>query len=220
MNTLQRLEAVAREKAGYQSELNSTFSAIDQAANDGDRMTIKALQADAASLQSLIESCDRRAEKLRHDMSAEGVLARCAANDANLEAFAALADSLPKKARKVMQAADKFIAELQGLRDDGNQAGKHFRALIGNTQGHFRDACVSLISRADLTNEEVGNAIVDHLAAAGLFDTLAPTHYGKLQRLHMQPLDAVVGQLLQRSGLCAQEMRDRANASIQGESHE
>lgn len=220
MNTLERLEAVAREKAGYETELENALAEMDKAADDNDREAIKALQAESASLQSLIESCDRRAEKLRHDMSAEGRRARCAANDAHLEAFTALAESLPVRAAEVIQAADKLIAELRSLREDADQAGQHFRALIKNGHGHFRDSCVSLIGHADLTNEAFGNALVDHLAAAELFETLAPTRRGQLQRLHMQPLDNVAEHLLKRSVLCAQEMRERANAAIQGEGHE
>lgn len=220
MTTLQKLEAVAREKAGYERELENTLSEMDKAADGNDREAIKALQAESASLKSLIESCDRRAEKLRNDMSKEGRRARCAANDAHLEAFNALADSLPAKAQKVMQAADKFIAELRSLRKDADQAGQHFRALIKNDAGHFRETCVALISHADLTNEAFGNALVDHLATAELFETLAPTRRGQLNRLHMQPFNEVTERLLRRSLLCAQEMRDRANSAIQGEIHE
>lgn len=220
MTTLDKLEAVAREKAGYERELANAFATMDKAADSNDREAVKALQAEAASLKSLIESCDRRAEKLRHDMSEEGRRARCAANDAHLEAFNTLADSLPAKAQKVMQTADKFIAELRSLRKDADQAGQHFRALIKNDFGHFRETCISLINHADLTNDVFGNALVDHLAASELFETLAPTRRGQLHRLHMQPLNDVVEQLLRRSVLCAQEMRDRANAAIQGEGHE
>lgn len=220
MTTLEKLKAVASEKAGYERELAGAFAALDRAADDNDRETVKALQAETTSLKSLIDSCDRRAEKLREDMSEEGRRARCAANDAHIEAFSAMADKLPVKARKVMQAADKFIAELQSFRNDADQAGQHFRALIKNGQGHFRDSCVALISHADLTNEAFGNALVDHLATAELFETLAPSRRGQLHRLHTHPLDNVVEHLLQRSVLCAQEMRDRANAAIQGEGRE
>lgn len=220
MTTLEKLEAVASEKAGYERELANALAEMDKAADGNDREAIKALQAESASLQSLIESCDRRAEKLRNDMSEEGRRARCAANDTHLEAFNALADSLPTKAQKVMQAADKFIAELRSLRKDADQAGQHFRALIKNDAGHFRESCISLINHADLTNEAFGNALVDHLATAELFETLAPSRRGQLNRLHMQPLSDVAERLLQRSLLCAQEMRNRANASIQGEGHE
>jgi len=220
MTTLERLEAVAREKAGYETELENALAEMDKAADVNDRETIKALQAESASLQSLIESCDRRAEKLRHDMSAEGRRARCAANDAHLEAFTTLAESLPVRAAEVMQAADKLIAELRSLREDADQAGQHFRALINNERGHFRDSCISLIHHADLTNEAFGSALVDHLATAELFETLAPTPRGQLHRLHMQALDAVTERLLQRATVCAQEMHDRANAAIQGEGHE
>ena len=80
MNAQQKIEAIAKEKAGHGQTLETLQAALDAAADAGDLAEVKRVQTETAAVQELVASCDRRAEKLQSDLIAEQKAAQRKAN--------------------------------------------------------------------------------------------------------------------------------------------
>lgn len=186
MNAQQKIEAIAKEKAGHEQTLETLQAALDAAADAGDLAEVKRVQTETAAVHELVASCDRRAEKLHADLIAEQKAAQRKANDAALAEFKAAYKRLPPRAHKIGQIVASLAAELKAFHADAHEAAHCTYTLVKQiNQARAHDYLCVYVS---FTDDVLGHCISDELRKAGIFNKLAPNNHVQLPRLDLPPI--------------------------------
>jgi len=214
MPDIQKIEAVAKHKATYQHDLKLAQTAIDKAADAGKMTEVKTLQSEIAGLTALIESCDRRIEKLQQETTEEEKQARRNANDAAFAGYRNCSSQLVPKARRIMQAAATLAAELKSFHLDADQAGGHYIHLARQLNGRERETAQDFLGTVRFIDGALGVALSEELRKLGVFNTLAPTARLELQRYDLPAMDEVVETRNENLADRVAQIYERANAAI------
>lgn len=188
MNTAQKIEAVAKEKADYENSIEVFKAEIDTAADAGNIAEVKRLQAEIAGLQPLVDSCDRRAEKLQADLIEEQKAAQRKANDAALAKFKAAAKRLPPRAHKIGQIVATLAAELEAFHADAREASDGAYILVKQADMARPHDYLHLCAYTSFTDNVLGHCLGDELRKAEIFTRLAPHGSLHLERLDLPPI--------------------------------
>lgn len=188
MNTAQKIEAVAKEKADYENSIEVFKAEIDTAADAGNIAEVKRLQAEIAGLQPLVDSCDRRAEKLQADLIEEQKAAQRKANDAALAKFKAAAKRLPPRAHKIGQIVANLAAELEAFHADAREASDGAYILVKQADEARPHDYLHLCAYTSFTDNVLGHCLGDELRKADIFTRLAPHGSLRLERLDLPPI--------------------------------
>lgn len=214
MPDIQQIEAVAAHKATYQHDLSLARTAFDRAVGEGSRDEVKSLQAEIATLEALIESCDRRIAKLQQETTEAEKQAQREANDSDAKAYRACAKRLVPQARKIMQAAATLAAELQVFHDVADQAGEHYRRLARQMTGHERETNLNFVGAANFRDGTLGVALSEELRKLGVFKALAPTALVEFRHYDLPPLDELIEIRIEKTTPRVDRIRERVNAAI------
>lgn len=188
MNTTQKIEAIAREKAGHEQTLENLRAALDAAADAGNLAEVKRVQTETAAVQELLASCDRRADKLQSNLIEEQKVAQRKANDGHLAEYKAASKRLPPRARKVGQIIATLAAELEAFHADSAIAANCAYALVKQLSEPRRSSFESLPLYANFKDNVLGHCVSDELRKAGIFTALAPHGSLRLERLDLPPI--------------------------------
>ncbi len=188
MNAQQKIEAIAKEKAGHEQTLETLQAALDAAADAGNLAEVKRVQTETAAVQELVASCDRRAEKLQADLIAEQKAAQRKANDAALAKFKAAAKRLPPRAHKIGQIVATLAAELEAFHADAREASDGAYDLVTQAERARSHDYLHLCTYAAFTDNVLGHCLGDELRKADIFTRLAPHGSLRLERLDLPPI--------------------------------
>lgn len=188
MNAQQKIEAIAKEKAGHEQTLEKLQAALDAAADAGNLAEVKRVQTETAAVQELVASCDRRAEKLQADLIAEQKAAQRKANDAALAKFKAAAKRLPPRAHKIGQIVASLAAELEAFHADAREGANAAFTLVKQADMLRHHDYLHLCSYVAFNDDVLGHCISDELRKAGVFSDLAPNNHVQLPRLDLPPI--------------------------------
>ena len=188
MNAQQKIEAIAKEKAGHEQTLETLQAALDAAADARNLAEVKRVQTETAAVQELVASCDRRAEKLQADLIAEQKAAQRKANDASLAKFKAAYKRLPPRAHKIGQIVASLAAELKAFHADAHEAAHYTYTLVKQINQARAHDYLNLCVYVSFTDDVLGHCISDELRKAGIFNKLAPNYHVQLPRLDLPPI--------------------------------
>lgn len=188
MNAQQKIEAIAKEKAGHEQTLETLQAALDAAADAGNLAEVKRVQTETAAVQELVASCDRRAEKLQADLIAEQKAAQRKANDAALAKFKAAAKRLPPRAHKIGQIVASLAAELEAFHADAREGANAAHDLVTQAERARSHDYLHLCTYAAFTDNVLGHCLGDELRKADIFTRLAPHGSLRLERLDLPPI--------------------------------
>lgn len=192
MNAQQKIEAIAKEKAGHEQTLENLQAALDAAADVGDLAEVKRVQTETAAVQELVASCDRRAEKLQADLIAEQKVAQHKANAAALAKFKAASKRLPPRAGKIGQIVAALAAELEAFHADAREAADGAYILVKQADMVRPHDYLHLCAYTAFTDNVLGHCLGDELRKAGIFTRLAPHGSVRLERLDLPAIGEVV----------------------------
>ncbi len=214
MNTTQKLEAIAKEKAGHEQTLETLQAALDAAADAGNLAEVKRVQTETAAVQGLVASCDRRAEKLQADLIAEQKVAQRKANDAALAKFKAAAKRLPPRAHKIGQIIANLAAELEAFHADAREASGGVYDLVTQAERVRSHDYLHLCTYVTFTDNVLGHCVSDELRKAGIFTRLAPHGSLRLERLDLPPIGECIESRVERLTKRVEHAFTAANNSI------
>lgn len=188
MNAQQKIEAIAKEKAGHEQTLKTLQAALDAAADAGNLAEVKRVQTETAAVQELVASCDRRAEKLQTSLAAEEKAAQRKANDAALAKFKTAAKRLPPRAHKIGQIIANLAAELEAFHTDAREASDGAYILVKQVDSLRAHDYLHLCVYTSFTDNVLGHCLSDELRKAEIFTRLAPHGSLRLERLNLPPI--------------------------------
>lgn len=214
MNAQQKIEAIAKEKAGHEQTLETLQAALDAAADAGNLAEVKRVQTETAAVQELVASCNRRAEKLQADLIEEQKAAQRKANDASLAKFKAAANRLPPRAHKIGQIVASLAAELEAFHADAREASDGTYDLVSQAERVRSHDYLHLCTYAAFTDNVLGHCLSDELRKAEIFTRLAPHGSVRLERLDLPPLGECIEKRVESLTKRVEHAFTAANKSI------
>ncbi|MEW6293905.1 MAG: hypothetical protein AB1544_11445 [Pseudomonadota bacterium] len=211
MNAKQKIEAIAKEKAGHEQALETLRVALDAAADAGNLAEVKRVQTDTAAVQELVASCDRRVEKLQADLIAEQKAAQRKANDAALAEFKAAYKHLPPRAHKIGQIIASLAAELEAFHADAREAAASAFPLVKQINAARAHDYLHLCGYVSFTDDVLGHCVSDELRKAGIFGELATNNHVDLPRLDLPPIGEVIEKRVESLTQRVETVHDKVN---------
>lgn len=192
MNAQQKIEAIAKEKAGHEQTLETLQADLDAAADAGNLAEVKRVQTETAAVQELLASCARRAEKLQANLIEEQKATQRKANDAHMAEFKAASKRLPPRARKIGQIIATLAVELEAFHADSAIAANCAYTLVKQLPEPRHSSFESLPLYANFKDNVLGHCVSDELRKAGIFTALAPHGSLRLERLDLPPIGETI----------------------------
>lgn len=192
MNAKQKIEAIAKEKAGHKQTLENLQLAMDAAADIGDLAEVKRVQSEIAAVQSLVDSCDRRAEKLKDDLIAEQKVIQLKANADAMAKFKDASNRLPPRAVKIGEIVAALADELKAFHADAREAADGAYILVKQADVLRPHDYLYLCGYTSFTDNVLGHCLGDELRKAGIFTRLAPHGSLRFERLDLPPIGEVI----------------------------
>lgn len=215
MNAQQKIEAIAKEKAGHEQTLETLQAALDAAADAGDLAEVKRVQTETAAVQELVASCDRRAERLQADLIEEQKAAQRKANDAALAKFKAAFKRLPSHAHKIGQIIASLAAELEAFHADAREATDGVYDLVVQAERARPHDYLHLCPYTAFTDNVLGHCLGDELRKAEIFTRLAPHGSLRLERLDLPPIGETIESRVESLTKRVEQAYSAANKSIE-----
>jgi len=210
----QKVEAIAKEKAGHKQTLEALQAALDAAADARNLAEVKRVQTETAAVQELVASCDRRAEKLQADLIAEQKAAQRKANDAALAKFNAASKRLPPRAHKIGQIVASLAAELEAFHADAREASDGAYILVKQADEARPHDSLHLCAYTSFTDNVLGHCLGDELRKAGIFTSLAPNNHVELPRLDLPPIGQCIEKRVENLTKRVEAVHSKVNESL------
>lgn len=211
MNAKQKIEALAKEKAGHEQTLETLRVALDAAADAGNLAEVKRVQTDTAAVQELVASCDRRVEKLQADLIAEQKAAQRKANAAALAEFKAAYKHLTPRAHRIGEIVASLAAELKAFHADAREAAASAFPLVKQINAARAHDYLHLCGYVSFTDDVLGHCVSDELRKAGIFGELAPNNHVDLPRLDLPPIGEVIEKRVESLIQRVETVHDKVN---------